>query len=178
MGKNYIETGDYAIREIEEEDLPQLLAWRNSPEIHSKMLTDHIITWTEHLAWFRKIKEQKPVLNFAFTYQGRLAGYTGCTKYDEQKRTCDPGNYLGTDIHLPIDAGMYIGEMFFEYAFMTLGITQMVTEVFMDNSRVVKLNQMVGYRLIGTEMVRKNNAMKKVAIMALDARDWKKRRGM
>ncbi len=176
MAKIYREDGDYAIREIDETDLKQLLEWRNSPEIHSKMLTDHVITWEEHLAWFNRIRNRQPVLNFAFTYQGKLAGYTGCSQFDEARKTCNPGNYLGVGLKLPLDAGLYIGELFFEYAFLSLGILEMITEVFTDNKRVVKLNRLAGYDIIGRKEVLKDHAMREVTIMSLTAEEWKKRR--
>lgn len=174
MAKIYLEKGNYAIREIEEQDLPQLLAWRNSPEIHSKMLTDHIITWEEHLEWFNRIRKRSPVVNFAFTYNDELAGYTGCSQYDEQNKTCNPGCYLRPDVNYPIDAGLYISEFFKEYAFMTLGITKMITEVFADNKRVVRLDKISGYKIIGEKEITKDNKNKKVYIMSLDYEDWKK----
>lgn len=40
--------GDYALRSIKESDLEQLLVWRNSDRIRTKMLNQHIITMDEH----------------------------------------------------------------------------------------------------------------------------------
>lgn len=41
---------EYSVRPLEEKDLRLVLDWRNSERVHSKMLTDHKITWEEHLA--------------------------------------------------------------------------------------------------------------------------------
>ncbi|MBR3622979.1 MAG: GNAT family N-acetyltransferase [Selenomonadaceae bacterium] len=174
MSKVYISIGDYAIREIEESDLSQLLEWRNSPEIHSKMLTDHIITWDEHLAWFKKIKEQDPTLNFAFVYQDKLVGYAGYTKYDPVTKTGDGGSYLAPELDLPVDAGIYSGELLLYYGFETLGIKKTVTDVFLDNERVVKMNKLMGSKIISSHKLKKGGKVKEVVTMELTYEDWRK----
>lgn len=43
---------NYTLRPLEEKDLPIILEWRNSEKVHSKMLTDHKITWEEYYSWY------------------------------------------------------------------------------------------------------------------------------
>ena len=167
-----MEIDEYAMRDIEESDLPQLLEWRNSPEIHSKMLTDHIITWDEHMGWFLRIKEQNPMLNFAFTYQGQLAGYLGYTKYDEINKICDGGSYLGVALDLPVDAGIYLGNMLFNYAFEVLKVRKMISDIFIDNKRVIKINQLKGMKIVKKHAVEKDGEIKKVVRMEVQRADW------
>lgn len=62
---------DYYLRPIEEGDLRLVLNWRNSPKVHSMMLTDHQITWDEHYAWFQRMKEQTLKRNFVFDLRSR-----------------------------------------------------------------------------------------------------------
>lgn len=172
MRKIYVTSGDYAFRAIEEDDLPILLEWRNSPEVHSKMLTEHVITWEEHLAWYHRISQLDPCLNFAFTYQGKLVGYQGCT-YDREQGIVSPGSYLGVGIFLPVDAGIRMGDMFCEYATSVLKAKKLVVEIFLDNARVLKMNEMCGYKL-QEKLFRKHcGVMKEVAVLAMDIKDWK-----
>lgn len=174
MRNVYEEIGDYALRTIIEEDLPQLLAWRNSPEIHSKMLTDHLITWDEHLRWFEKGKKQEPPLNFAFVYQGMLAGYGGCSMYDAENKTCDTGHYLGVNLDLPVDAGVCLSVMLSKYVFEKLGVRKIITEVFVENSRVLKFNQLIGAKIIDRFKIRKDGSLKEIVKIETDYDDWAK----
>lgn len=173
-----MEIDDYAMRAIEEADLPKLLEWRNSPEIHSKMLTDHIITWEEHLAWFNRLKIQDPPLNFAFTYKGDIAGYLGCPKYDAANKVCDVGCYLGTDVNLPVDAGVCLGTMLYRYVFLVLGVKKVITEVFVDNHRVLKLNIMGGFKVLEEHTVEADDVIRKKVKIELACSDWKRMNGM
>ncbi|MBQ9478490.1 MAG: GNAT family N-acetyltransferase, partial [Selenomonadaceae bacterium] len=91
---NYFSIGAYAFREIRESDLPLLLEWRNSPRVHSKMLTDHKITWEEHKNWFKRIQDEAREGYFIFTFNGEPVGYC-----------CPGGTYLGAPDKCPRDAG-------------------------------------------------------------------------
>lgn len=61
----FLELNDYSLESIESEHYMMLLNWRNSPQIHSKMLTDHLITETEHFAWLKRIQAD-PVKRILF----------------------------------------------------------------------------------------------------------------
>ena len=59
---------NYTLRPLEEKDLPIILEWRNSEKVHSKMLTDHKITWEEHYSWYQRMKGQPIKRNLVFEY--------------------------------------------------------------------------------------------------------------
>lgn len=147
--------GDCSIRPIEEKDLKMLLEWRNSERIHLVMLTDHKITWEEHVAWFERNKDNNPARNLIFEFKGRPVGYIGYTEYDEEKKICSPGAYLGrTDV--PIDVGYSLFRIAIDYAFVELGMRFLRTEVMESNRRALKLDQMLGYRVVGSNSVLKD----------------------
>ncbi len=165
MGKVHMEMEDYAIREIEEEDLAQLLKWRNSPEIRNKMLTSHIITWEEHLQWYKSVKKKHPVLNFSFTYLGKLVGYIGYTQYDKKKGTCNPGNYLGPDVELPLDAFYYQSELIKKYAKEVLSVKQMITMVLTNNKKVLKASLLEGAIIKDQISMNENDSCREFAVV-------------
>ena len=90
-----MEIMNYTLRPLEEKDLSIILDWRNSEKVHSKMLTDHKITWDEHYSWYQRMKEQPIKRNLVFEYKGKPIGYIGYTEFDEENHTCSPGAYLG-----------------------------------------------------------------------------------
>ena len=135
----------YALRDIEEDDLPQLLEWRNSPRIHSKMLTDHKITWDEHVAWFNRIKDDPIKKHFVFTYDGTPVGYSSCHGLNLERRTSYGGAYIGALDKCPKDAGIFLFYMGIDNVFSNYDIALSESKVLADNKRVLRLNKVFGY---------------------------------
>lgn len=164
---------EYSVRPLEEKDLRMVLAWRNSERVHSKMLTDHKITWEEHEAWFKRAKANPVKRNLVFCYLGRPIGYIGYTEYDDVKMICSPGAYLGeTDV--PIDAGITLFYVAVEYAFSELHMKSLETSVFKHNKAAMRVDKFLGYKEIpGTEEVYIKNGKQEVAVrMSMSKKDW------
>lgn len=168
---------EYSIRPIEEKDLPMLLDWRNSERVHSKMLTEHKITWEEHFAWFQRIKENPVKRNLIFELSGRPIGYIGYTEYDEENRSCSPGAYLG-EADVPIDAGLVLFYMSVEYAFAELGMDRLETSIFKSNKYAMKIDKFLGYKEInGSEEIFIKNGREESAVRIFMTKDdWHVRR--
>lgn len=138
---------EYSVRPLEEKDLRLVLDWRNSERVHSKMLTDHKITWEEHLAWFQRSKDNPVKRNLVFCYQDRPIGYIGYTEYDDVNMICSPGPYLGeTDV--PIDAGITLFYIAVEYAFAELHMKSLETSVFKSNKQAMRIDKFLGYKMM------------------------------
>lgn len=166
---------EYSVRPLEEKDLRMVLDWRNSERVHSKMLTDHKITWEEHLAWFQRSKENPVKRNLVFCYQGRPIGYIGYTEYDDVNMTCSPGAYLGeTDV--PIDAGITLFYIAVEYAFAELHMKSLETSVFKSNKQAMRIDKFLGYKEVpGKEEVYIKNGKEEIALrMSMSKADWDK----
>jgi len=170
-----LQLDDYSIRPIEEKDLKLLLEWRNSERIHSLMLTDHKITWDEHNKWFQKISKYNPKRNFVFEYQSIPIGYMGYTEFDEINKTCSPGAYLGECCgNIPIDAALYLFYYTVEYAFEVLKQKALITTVFKTNKRALKIDKILGYEIIDSKQVIKNNEIKDIYILKMTKEIWNK----
>lgn len=168
----------YALRDIQEDDLPLLLEWRNSPRIHSKMLTDHKITWEEHLAWFNRIKDDPIKKHFVLTYDDVPVGYINFSGLDLERRTSYGGSYIGAPDKCPKDAGIYLSFMGLDYMFSTFDILLSEAEVFVYNKRVLKLNEFFGYEFDPAKSfyAEKDGEKKLVLYGTLTRERWLKRR--
>ncbi len=166
--------GEYRMRVIEEDDLPMLLAWRNSEEIHSKMLTDHEITCDEHHAWFDRIRKFEPQRNFVVEYRKLPIGYAGCGKFDEKDKSCSPGGYLAPGIKRPAMAGLFMIYMHLDHAFSSLHREWLKTDVFADNRRVLQLDLMLGYTIIpgGDYSIKRNGIERQIHKIAMSKTTW------
>ena len=166
---------EYSVRPLEEKDLRLVLDWRNSERVHSKMLTDHKITWEEHLAWFQRSKDNPVKRNLVFCYQDRPIGYIGYTEYDDVNMICSPGAYLGeTDV--PIDAGITLFYIAVEYAFAELHMKSLETSVFKSNKQAMRIDKFLGYKEVpGKEEVYIKNGKEEIALrMSMSKADWDK----
>lgn len=166
---------EYSVRPLEEKDLRLVLDWRNSERVHSKMLTDHKITWEEHFAWFQRSKDNPVKRNLVFCYQGRPIGYIGYTEYDDVNMICSPGAYLGeTDV--PIDAGITLFYIAVEYAFAELHMKSLETSVFKSNKQAMRIDKFLGYKEVpGKEEVYIKNGKEEIALrMSMSKADWDK----
>lgn len=167
----------YRLRPIREEDLPMLLAWRNSERVHSEMLTDHKITWEEHVAWFQRHAADEPPRALVFELNGRPLGYAGYTEFDEGRHTCSPGDYIGETTDVPIDAGMHLEYLLLAYAFEVLEMERIETSVFEDNRKARKMNKILGYRRIPGEIFYESEGVKRRAHRYMMTKpDWKARK--
>lgn len=164
----------YKLRPLREEDLPMVLAWRNSPKVHRQMLTDHLITWEEHHAWFQRIKEQPLKRNFIFEYLGVPIGYIGYTEFDIENHTCSPGAYLGVGVTAPQEAALCMFYVSIEYAFENLQMVRLNTDVFADNKRALKLDALLGYEISadGDHYISKDGEEKLVHRLVMDRDKW------
>ncbi len=173
MDKGVANMEEYSVRPLEEKDLRLVLDWRNSERVHSKMLTDHKITWEEHFAWFQRSKDNPVKRNLVFCYKGRPIGYIGYTEYDDVNMICSPGVYLG-DTDVPIDAGINIAYMSMEYAFAKLNMEHLETSVFKNNKQALRVDKFLGYKEIpGKEEVYIKNGKEEVALrITISRTDW------
>ena len=168
----------YTVRPLEEKDLQMILSWRNDCRIHIIMLTDHEITWNEHINWFNNIKDATPKRNLVFMYNNKPVGYIGYTEYDSVNQSCSPGAYLAPDELLPLDAGMVLFYYSCAYAFDVLKMKRLNTDVFAKNKKAVKIDKFLGYQIDQDEehSVIKNGKEEKVFRMVLTKEQWSLRK--
>lgn len=170
--------GVYSLRPLGESDLRMLLDWRNSDRVHSKMLSDHTISWEEHCGWFLRAKDYEPKRNFIFCYKEMPVGYIGYTEYDAENASCSPGCYLGVTEGIPSESGFFLFYAAIEYAFSNLGMMTLETSVFSDNREAIKLDEFLGYRRIlgKDESVQKAGTLRTVFRYGMDKVAWNERK--
>lgn len=165
--------GEYSCRPLQQEDLRQVLEWRNSPFVHERMLTDHKITWEEHCAWFDRIKGESPSEHLVFTKGGTPLGYIAFFGHDEAQKRCSLGIYLGSPSATPMD-GIYLLTAAIQYAFDNLGIDCLQAETLLDNEPSLQLARFLGFQdvRIEPEYCQKNGQAMGVQIMQLTRENW------
>ncbi len=137
----------YYLRKINEDDLKQILTWRNRDEIRSCMLNDQVISWQEHLAWFEGLQKATNRDCQMFCIGNISIGIVNFVDIDEQNnKQCSWGFYIGQQA-APKGAGMLLGYCAIEYAFSHYMLDSIVSEVIDFNKISINFHK----RLLFTE---------------------------
>jgi UDP-4-amino-4,6-dideoxy-N-acetyl-beta-L-altrosamine N-acetyltransferase len=172
-----VKIGDVNFHHVGEEDLAQLLEWRNSHEVARWMYTDHVITPAEHRAWYERIKDSGDY--WIFDYQKKPIGLLAF-------HDVVPGSgatwafYIGdTSIR-----GKGLGKLMaynamqfaFEYGDGKM-FPKLCYEVLATNDRVVGMFERMGYVVISREDGRAVKEGKPVTALTLYMHEYQWRHG-
>jgi len=135
---------EYGLRPLDCDDLEFVLAWRNSERIRANMYTDHIISASEHQAWYDRIKDEPSVVYRLFEYRQTSVGLSYFTDIDLTNGLCLWGFYLGA-VNLPGGSGTMMGYLSLQHAFDQLHIRKVCGEVLTYNEPSLKFFRRLGF---------------------------------
>lgn len=136
------------LRAIEEGDLRDILSWRNAPEVRKNMYTHHEISWVEHNAWFKSLKNNHRSLWYLFEDEShRPQGVIYINDYDPQQGNAFWGFYSSPNA--PIGTGICMEYIALNHIFSTLKLHKLNCEVLATNKKVINLHKKVGFTVEG-----------------------------
>jgi RimJ/RimL family protein N-acetyltransferase len=145
------------LRAIDRADLPQLLEWRNAPQLRRFFRERHELSSEDQLAWFETLGAQRgrprEMLMFAIERlaDGELIGACGLCRIDWISATAELSLYIGmglayVDGQLASDTlGLLIA-----HAFDDLNLNRLWVEVYEFDRAKAALVQALGFELEGT----------------------------
>jgi len=163
---------DGRVRPVRENDLEQVLYWRNLPKVRQYMFTDNLITMEEHQRWFSTLDPAKR-LSLMFELDDKPVGVVNINDIDRDHRKCSWGFYLGEQ-GLPKGTGLLMGYHGLQYIFTEVKIRKLNSMVFAFNTRSIRYHQRLGFATEGL-MKRewlKNGRYEDVVLMAIFREDW------
>jgi UDP-4-amino-4,6-dideoxy-N-acetyl-beta-L-altrosamine N-acetyltransferase len=168
-----LERHNYQLRSIQQNDLQQVLEWRNSDRIRAYMYTDNIITWDQHHRWFVATQENPNVLHQVCEFQDRLIGVMNATRIDKNNGVCYWGFYLG-DLTAPKGSSYAMGLLFLDSLFDNLSLQKIYGEVLSFNVDSIKFHNNIGfeYEEVFNNYVVKGNVGLDVIQFGLLAKRW------
>ncbi len=131
------------IRSLREEDLPKVLAWRNSDRIRANMYNDHLITLEEHSAWFQRIQQDRNSQHLIFEYDDCPVGVINITQIDPQNNKCYWGFYLG-ETDTPRGCGLAMGYLGLNHIFGRSEIRKLCAEALVFNVASINYHRKLG----------------------------------
>lgn len=169
------------LRAIEREDLPQLLAWRNQPELRRFFRERRELSGRDHLAWFERTiagPERSATLMFAIQKlaTGELVGACGLCYVDWIDGTAEVSVYIGAQ-------ALYVDEMLAPdacrvltaHAFEDLDLRRLWVEVYGYDTRKTELFEGLGFSLEGRQREHRfhKGARHDSLIFGLLRREWR-----
>lgn len=141
------------LRAIELADLPQLLEWRNKPELRQYFREYRELNAEQQRRWFDEKVNGDPTIKMFSVIDlssGRLLGACGLCYIDWVNRTADFSIYIGAD-------DLYIDEKFapdaakilIRYGFEELGLHRLWSEIYAFDDPKIAFFDQLGFTLDG-----------------------------
>ena len=135
------------LKKMQEEDLQQVLKWRNSERVRKAMFNDKIILWEDHKKWFAHCKDRMDIQNFVFCLDDNNVGVVNITDIDFVNKTCSWSIYRG--VIGVTGLGLKMGQYTIEYIFRELKLRKIYVDVRGDNLVSKNFHEKLGFEIEG-----------------------------
>lgn len=160
------------LRDIHDNELALMLAWRNAPSVRANMYTQHEISLDEHRSWWAGIRQRDDQKYFMYEYQGVPAGIVAFTDINANSRNASWAFYASPEAAK--GTGTRMEFLALEYAFSTLRLHKLYCEVLAFNAPVIGLHKKFGFQVEGIfrQQYRKDAEFIDVYRLGLMANEW------
>lgn len=138
---------DGSIRRMHEGDLAMVLAWRNHPDIRTRMLDQDFVREDKHWEWFAKANLDPGRTLLIYESEGRACGFAQFTETRRGSGVADWGFYAAPDA--PKGSGRNLCRSALRFAFDILGYHKVCGQVLDFNLRSQAVHLAVGFRSEG-----------------------------
>ena len=133
-----------SFREVEPADAGMILGWRTLPRVDKFMSGEVANDLLAQQRWLAACHDRPDYYHWILQIAGSPAGLLSLAGYDAVNNTASWGFYIGQDEQLGF--GGFVPPHFYNWAFGTLGLAALNIEVFFNNTAVIELHQLHGYR--------------------------------
>jgi len=162
------------LRAVHDTDKELLLTWRNLPEVAKYMYTDHLISDSEHEAWFNAAMMETSKRYWIITLNSEDVGLANITDIDEHNRRCFWAFYLASSSVRGQGVGSYVEYFVLSHVFDELGLNKLCCEVLEFNEAVVGMHKSFGFVEEGRfrEHILKQGVAHDVVRLAMLRSEW------
>ncbi|MED1822663.1 MULTISPECIES: UDP-4-amino-4,6-dideoxy-N-acetyl-beta-L-altrosamine N-acetyltransferase [Brevibacillus] len=131
-----------SLRKVTESDLATILRWRNSERIRTQMIHQNIISWEEHVKWFKRISVAKDSQYLVFLIDNLPIGMVNFTEISLENKECQWGFYIGEE-RSPKGSGTTMGILALDHIFHFVDIVY--GEVIETNIASIRFHEKLGF---------------------------------
>ncbi|MBK9521659.1 MAG: UDP-4-amino-4,6-dideoxy-N-acetyl-beta-L-altrosamine N-acetyltransferase [Rhodocyclaceae bacterium] len=160
------------LREINAEDLPMVLEWRNAEDVRNNMYTNHVISIDEHQSWW-ELQSKNPKTRLLIAELDAIAaGVITFTNYTGLEGVATWAFYSGDRTRRGVGAAMEVAAL--NYAFDNLQVRKLECEVLDFNMPVIRFHLRHGFRVEGIlrEAYIRDGKSFDIYRLAMLKRDW------
>ncbi len=141
-----LEIKNAKLRKLEEQDLLQVLEWRNHEDIRKWMVNTSQITYEDHKLWFERNKNRVDRFFCIFEYNEQAQGYISF-QIIENSSAYEWGFYIKPNAEKGM--GQLLGQAAIQYAFDVLDIQKIFGQVLAFNEKSIIFHQRLGFQQEG-----------------------------
>jgi len=134
------------LRPMKLKDLPQVLQWRNHPDIRRFMFSQHEISEDEHRHWFKNAEQNHDKHLMMFEADGKASGFVQFTQLN-RKPVVNWGFYLAPGSSK--GTGDRLGKAALDFAFAKLNLHKVCGQALAYNQASIRFHQRHGFRQEG-----------------------------
>ena len=128
---------------MNDQDLSLVLDWRNQENVRKYMYTNHIISKSEHEAWWESIKSRNDIIPLIFEFESQPNAFVSFSDITRSNQNASWAFYLSPSAKRGI--GSLVEFFAIKYAFENLKLHKLKCEVLETNSSVIKLHKKFGF---------------------------------
>lgn len=164
------------LRNIADNELELMRAWRNEPSVRANMYTQHEISPEEHLTWWAKTKDRPDQKYFMYETAGTPVGIASFNGIDANSANSAWAFYASPTA--PKGTGSRMEFLMLDCAFNTLNLHKLHCEVLAFNTAVIKLHEKFGFKVEGVfrEQHKVNDVFVDTYRLGILVSEWQKGR--
>lgn len=161
------------LKDIKENDLDQILYWRNQESIRKVMYNSGIILMDQHIQWFKRLQKSETAISKIFYYDQAPYGILNVNQIDRINNKCEWGFYIGVN-NAPREMGTILGFTSLNYIFSEISIRKLTAEVLSMNEKSAAFHQKLGFIQEGRlrKHIIKDNVYIDILLYGLLKEEW------
>ncbi len=167
----------FALRKLKEDDLAQVLEWRNFPTIRQNMYNHQEISEEEHQAWWRNSQDGSHQVHLICEADLIPCGVVSFYDISKKYNTAFWAFYASPLAKRGTGSWMELCAL--DYAFTVLKLHKLSCEVLSFNTSVIKLHEKFGFTVEGRfrEQHSRGDERHDIVRLAIFADEWADKRG-
>jgi len=147
MSGTLLQVGKYSFRSVTSDDCDIWLRWRNLDQVRLMSFNSDIISYKDHVVWFKKMLTDDTKQYFIFTIDQKPVGIVGFFRFDRENKSAYWSFYLG-DVEVPRGTGTEMCKLGLLLAKDYLKIKILNSEVLEDNVKSIKIHEALSFEKI------------------------------
>ena len=147
----HIESQNIILRPIEHSDTPDIIRWRNNPQVKCNFVYQEALTEAAHTHWLSGPVAEGRAVQFIIIEKASMQaiGSVYLRDIDYMNRKAEYGIFIGEDAARGKGIGRECARLVLDYAFKTLDLHRVFLRAFADNEAALRSYQNAGFVVEG-----------------------------